>query len=194
VRATRITYVGELGWELTIPTEFAPHVFDRIVAAGAPFGLRLCGYHALNSLRLEKAYRHWGHDIDSDSTLLEAGLGFTAAWSKPGGFVGREALLRQREAGLHRRLVQFLLQDREQSLFHDEPIWRDGVRVGRVTSAMHGHTLGAPVALGWVASDEIVTPAFVQAGHYEIEIAGSRVPATASLAPLYDPSNSRVMG
>ncbi len=185
VRATRMSYVGELGWELYVPTEFAPHVFDRIVEAGAAFGLRLCGYHALNSLRLEKAYPHWGHDIDSDTTLLEAGLEFTAAWDKAGGFVGREALLRQRETGVRRRLVQFLLRDSEKSLFHDEPIWRDGVRVGRVTSAMHGHTLGAPVALGWVAEEEIVTPEFVRAGRYEIDIAGERVPATASLSPLY---------
>ena len=193
VRAIRITYVGELGWELYIPTEFAPHVFDRIVAAGVPFGLKLCGYHALNSLRLEKAYRHWGHDIDSETTLLEAGLGFTAAWDKPGGFVGREALLRQRAAGMHRRLVQLLLQEPDAVLFHDEPIWRDGVRVGRVTSAMHGFALGAPVALGWIASDEIVTPEYVRAGTYEIDIAGRRVPATASLAPLYDPKNEKIL-
>jgi 4-methylaminobutanoate oxidase (formaldehyde-forming) len=193
VRATRISYVGELGWELYIPTEFAPHVFDRIIEAGAVFCLRLCGYHALNSLRLEKAYRHWGHDIDSDTTLLEAGLGFTAAWDKPHGFVGRDALLRQRETGVRRRLVQFLLQDMDKNVFHDEPIWRDGERVGRVTSAMHGHTLGAPVALGWVAAADIVTPDFVRAGRYEIDIAGERVPATASLTPLYDPTNARVL-
>jgi heterotetrameric sarcosine oxidase gamma subunit len=185
VRATRITYVGELGWELYIPTEFAQHVFDRIMAAGADFGLRLAGYHALNSLRLEKAYRHWGHDIDSDTTLLEAGLGFTAAWDKPGGFVGREALLAQRAAGLRRRVVQFLLADPEASLFHDEPIWRDGARVGRVTSAMHGHTLGAPVALGTVTAEDI-------SGRWEIEVAGTRVPAVASLTPFYDPRNTRV--
>jgi 4-methylaminobutanoate oxidase (formaldehyde-forming) len=190
-RATRISYVGELGWELYIPTEFAPHVFDRIVAAGEAFGLQLCGYHALNSLRLEKAYRHWGHDIDSDTTLIEAGLGFTADWGKP--FVGRDALLRQREAGVRRRLAQFLLADPEAALFHDEPIWRDGVRVGRVTSAMHGHTLGAPVALGYVAADEPVTRDYVLAGHYEIEVAGERVPASASLTPLYDPKNLRVL-
>ncbi len=193
VRATRITYVGELGWELYIPTEFAPHVFDRIIEAGAPFGLKPCGYHALNSLRLEKAYRHWGHDIDSDTTPIEAGLGFTVAWDKPGCFFGRDALLRQRETGVRRRLAQFLLRDTDHVLFHDEPIWRDGVRVGRVTSAMHGHTLGAPVALGWVGADHAITPDFVRAGRYEIEIAGSRVPAAASLAPLYDPGNARIL-
>ena len=185
VRATRITYVGELGWEIAIPTEFAADVFDRIMAAGRAFGLRLAGYHALNSLRLEKGYRHWGHDIDSDTTLLEAGLGFTAAWDKPGGFIGREALLAQREAGVRRRVMQFLLADPEASLFHDEPIWRDGERVGRVTSAMHGHTLGAPVALGTVVADG-------EGGQWEIEIAGVRVPATAALAPLYDPHNTRI--
>ncbi len=185
VRATRITYVGELGWELYIPTEFAAHVFDRIMDAGAAFGLRLAGYHALNSLRLEKAYRHWGHDIDSDTTLLEAGLGFTAAWNKAGGFVGREALLAERAAGLRRRVMQFLLADPEAVLFHDEPVWRDGVRVGRITSAMHGHTLGAAVALGTVAAADTT-------GQWDIEIAGTRVPATASLTPLYDPKNARI--
>ncbi|MDA8252220.1 MAG: aminomethyltransferase family protein, partial [Rhodospirillales bacterium] len=187
VRATRITYVGELGWELYIPTEFAADVFDRIMDAGAEFGLRLAGYHAMNALRLEKAYRHWGHDIDSDTTLLEAGLGFTAAWDKPGGFVGREALLAQRAAGVQRRVLQFLLADPDAVLFHDEPIWRDGQRVGRVTSAMHGHTLGAAVALGTVAATSAE-------GRWDIEIAGRRVPATASLAPLYDPRNSRIRG
>ena len=187
LRATRITYVGELGWELYVPTEFAQHVFDRIMDAGEAFGLRLAGYHALNSLRLEKAYRHWGHDIDSDTTLLEAGLGFTAAWDKPGGFVGREALLAQRKSGVQRRVVQFLLADAEASLFHDEPIWRNGARVGRVTSAMHGHTLGAPVALGTVAAESAD-------GDWEIEVAGRRVAATASLMPLYDSRNARIRG
>ncbi len=186
VRATRITYVGELGWELYVPTEFAPDVFDRIMAAGEAFGLQLCGYHALNSLRMEKGYRHWGHDIDSDTTPLETGLAFTIAWDKPGGFVGREALLEQRGKPLPRRVVQLLLSDPDGVLFHDEPIWRDGVRVGRVTSAMHGHTLGAPVALGMVTTDN------PQRGSYEIEIAGRRVAAAASLTPLYDPRNQRI--
>lgn len=185
VRATRITYVGELGWELYVPTEFAPDVFDRIMAAGAAHGLQLCGYHALNSLRLEKAYRHWGHDIDSETTPLEAGLAFTIAWNKPGGFVGREALLRQKQHGIERRVVQFLLQDPEAVLFHDEPIWRDGVRVGRVTSAMHGHTLGAAVALGQIAGEAN--------GQFEIEIAGRRMAALAAGTPLYDASNTRIL-
>ena len=186
VRATRITYVGELGWELYIPTEFAPHVFDRLLAAGAAHGLRLAGYHAMNSLRLEKAYRHWGHDIDSDTTPLEAGLGFAVAWDKAGDWIGREALLRQRREGVARRVVQFRLDDPDAMMFHDEPVWRDGVRVGRITGAMFGHTLGAAVGLGTVQS------ASVRDGRYEIEIAGRRVGASASLVPMYDPKSLRV--
>ncbi len=107
VRASRVTYVGELGWELYIPTEYATGVFDVIVEAGAPFGLAHCGYHALNSLRTEKGYRHWGHDISPDETPLEAGLGFVVAWDKPGGFIGRDALVAQKAQGLRQRLVQF---------------------------------------------------------------------------------------
>ena len=194
VRATRISYVGELGWELYVPAEFAPHVFDRLLAAGAPHGLRLAGYHAINSLRLEKAFRHWGHDIDSDTTPLEGGLGFTVAWDKPGDWIGREALLRQRQAGIGRRLVQFRLDDPRAMLFHDEPIWRDGVRAGRVTSAMFGHTVGAAVALGIVSGDAPMSAAAVRAGRYEIEFAGARLPATGSLSPLYDPLGARVQG
>ncbi len=186
VRATRITYVGELGWELYVPTEFAPDVFDRLLEAGAPFGLRLCGYHALNSLRLEKGYRHWGHDIDSDTTPIEAGLGFCIGWDKPD-FTGRAALLRQRQIGVARRLVQFRLHDPEPLLFHDEPIWRDGARVGRITSGMFGHTLGASVGLGWVTGED------VRAGTYEIEVAGERFAAAASLRPMLDPANAAVL-
>ena len=108
VRASRITYVGELGWELYIPTEFVAGVYDAIVAAGAAYGLKHAGYHALNALRMEKAYRHWGHDITDEDTPLEAGLGFAVKLDKPGGFIGREALLAQKQAGLKQRLVQFL--------------------------------------------------------------------------------------
>ncbi len=193
VRATRISYVGELGWELYVPSEFAAHVFDRLLAAGAAHGMRLAGYHAMNSLRLEKAYRHWGHDIDSDSTPLESGLGFAVAWDKPGDWIGREALLRQRQAGVGRRLVQFRLDDPEAMLFHDEPIWRDGACCGRVTSAMFGHTLGATVALGSVVGPAPIAASYVRAGHYEIEFAGQRLPASASLTPLHDPQGARLL-
>ncbi|MGA8261358.1 MAG: FAD-dependent oxidoreductase [Arenicellales bacterium] len=191
-RASRITYVGELGWELYIPSEFAVPVYDAIVAAGVRLGLRHCGYHALNSLRIEKGYRHWGHDISDEDTPLEAGLGFALAWDKPGGFIGREALLEQKKSRLTRRLAQFVLDDPGPLMIHDEPIWRDGVRVGRTTSAMFGHTLGAGVALGYVESESGATREFIEGGKYEIEIARERYPARVSLRPLYDPEGKRV--
>jgi len=195
VRATRITYVGELGWELYIPTEFALGVYDAIVAAGEPFGLRHAGYHALNSLRIEKAYRHWGHDITEEDTPLEAGLGFAVSWRKPGGFIGRDALLRQKETSLKRRLVTFALEDPSRLLYHSEPIWRDGKLVGRLTSGMFGHTVGRAVGLGYVENEGQVTPdAHIAQGKFEIEIAGDRIPATAVLGALYDPKDKRVKG
>jgi glycine cleavage system T protein len=193
VRASRITYVGELGWELYIPTEFAPGVFDSLVEEGAACGLRLCGYHAMNSLRMEKGYRHWGHDITDEDTPLESGLGFAVAWSKPGGFIGREALLRLQESGLKRRLVQLALSDPAKMLYHNEPVWRDGVRVGRLTSGMFGHTLGKPLGMGYIANGAgLADAAWVAAGRYEIEVAGERIPASASIAPPYDPRSLRV--
>ena len=194
VRALRVNYVGELGWELYIPTEFATGVFDVLVAAGAKFGLRHAGYHALNSLRMEKGYRHWGHDISPDDTPLEAGLGFVVAWDKPGGFIGRDALLAQKAAGLTRRMVQFALTDPEQLLYHNEPIWRDGVIVGSITSGMYGHTLDASLGMGYVSAPDgsSCDREYVLSGNYEIEVAGERVPARASLDPWYDPKSARV--
>ena len=193
VLAVRLTYMGELGWELYVPTPFALPVYDALIAAGASQGLRHCGYHTLNSLRLEKAYRDWSHDIGPDDSPLQSGLEFTCAWKKPGGFIGLEALLKQREAGLpRRRLVQFLLEDPEALAYHNEPIYRDGKRVGITTSAMYGHTLGATVALGYVSNPDGVSDAFVTAGRYEIDIGGRRYGARASLTPLYDPRNLRV--
>jgi 4-methylaminobutanoate oxidase (formaldehyde-forming) len=194
VRATRLTYVGELGWELYIPSEFAQGVYDEIVAAGAAFDLRHAGYHALDSLRLEKAYRHWGHDITDEDTPIEAGLGFAVAWDKPGGFMGREALLRQRQAGVHQRLVQFILGDPEKLLYHNEPIWRDGVIAGYLRSGSYGHTLGAAIGLGYVRDPAggVVDGDFIAAGTYAIEVACEQVPARASLRPLYDPRSLRI--
>ncbi|MFP6688968.1 MAG: FAD-dependent oxidoreductase, partial [Alphaproteobacteria bacterium] len=192
VRASRISYVGELGWELYIPSEFTTGVWDVLVEAGESYGLRQVGMHAMNSLRIEKAYRHYGHDITDADTPLEGGLGFAVKFDKPGGFVGREALKRQKEAGLNRRLVQFLLGDPDPMLYHNEPIWRDGNLAGYVRSAMYGHTLGAAVALGYVENPDGVDAEYVNSGTYEIEIAGVRYPATASLRPLYDPKSERI--
>ena len=191
VRATRITYVGELGWELHVPTEFAMGVYDDVVAAGEDLGLRHAGYHAMDSLRLEKGYRSWGHDIGGDDTPLEAGLGFAVSFKKSG-FVGRDALLRQRETPLPRRLVMFTLDDPEPLLLGDEPIYRDGALVGRITSGAFGHTLGRSVGMGYVAHADGVDEAFLQAGRWELEIATERFPATAQLEPPYDPKSTRV--
>jgi len=190
--ALRISYVGELGWELYLPTEFAASVFDAVHAEGEPLGLRLAGYHAMNSLRIEKAYRHWGHDLTDEDTPLEAGLSFCVAFDKPGGFVGREALLAAREGPPARRLAAFALADPEPLLYHDEPLWRDGVLVGRTTSGMYGHTLGSAVGLGYVSCDEGVTRDWIETGRWEIEVAGERHPARGSLRALHDPKGERI--
>ncbi len=191
-RALRITYVGELGWELYVPSEFACSLFDSLLAEGADLGLRPAGLHVLDSCRIEKAYRHWGHDITDEDTPLEAGLGFACRLDKNQPFIGRDALLRQKEAGVTKRLVQFALEDPEPLLYHNEPIYRDGTIVGQVTSANYGHHLGAAIGLGYVSHPDGVDADFIKTGRYEIEVACERVPARASLRPLYDPGSERV--
>jgi 4-methylaminobutanoate oxidase (formaldehyde-forming) len=192
VRASRITFVGELGWELYVATEFMQGVYDEIVAAGKQFDLVHAGYHALNSLRMEKGYRHWSHDITDEDTPLEAGLGFTVKFDKPNGFIGREALLAQKENGLPKRLLQFKLRDPEPLLYHNEPIWRNDEIVGHITSGAYGHSLGACIGLGYVHTDHGIKPDEVLEGDYEIEVAGVRVAAAASLRPMYDPKNEKI--
>ncbi len=192
VRATRISYVGELGWELYVPTEFARSVFDAIVAEGGDFGLAPVGMHAMDSLRIEKAYRPWGHDITCEDTPIEAGLGFACRFDKNVPFIGRDALLRQKESGVTKRLVQFALDDPEPLLYHNEPIWRDGEKVGYVRSGNYGHHLGRAVGLGYVNNPGGVDADFVKSGLYEIEVAGERFPAKASLRPMYDPTSERM--
>ena len=192
VRASRITFVGELGWELYIPTEFLQDIYDRIVVAGAEQGLVHAGYHALNSLRMEKAYRHWSHDITDEDSPLEAGLGFVIKFDKAGGFIGREALLAQRERGLSRRLLQLCLNDPVPLIYHNEPIWRDGELVGHITSGAYGHILGGAVGLGYVSSEPGASDEAVLSGQYEVEVACERFPAQVSLRPLYDPDNAQI--
>ncbi len=190
--AVRISYAGELGWELYIPTEMALPVYDQLIAAGVEHGLKHCGYHTLNTLRVEKAYREWAHDMGPCDTLLEAGLGFTAAWDKSSGFIGRDALLEQRDSGvLKRRLVQFLLDDPEPMLTHNEPILRDGERIGYTFSSGYAHTLGACAAMGYINNEDGVTQDFVADGSYTIEQANQTYTARASLTPMYDPKNER---
>jgi 4-methylaminobutanoate oxidase (formaldehyde-forming) len=195
-RAHRISYVGELGWEIYMPTEMARHVFDAIVAVGEPHGLRLCGMHVLDSCRIEKAFRHFGHDISDEDHVLEAGLGFAVRIDKPasrfGDFIGREAVLTKKQVGLSKRLVQFQLKDPEPLLYHAEPIWRDRQLVGYVTSGNYGHHLGAAIGLGYVACETSETPDDILGSAYEIEVAGTRFAAAASLKPFYDPKAERV--
>ncbi|MEE8535865.1 MAG: aminomethyltransferase family protein, partial [Kiloniellales bacterium] len=193
VQALRVTYVGELGWELYVPSEFAPGVFDTIMAEGGDHGLKLAGMHVLDSCRMEKAFRHWGHDITDEDTPLQAGLGFAVRFDKNADFIGREALLRQKEEGrLTRRMVQFALEDPEPLLYHNEPVWRDGEMVGYLTSGNYGHHLGRAIGLGYVSHPDGVDADFVKSGRYEIEVACERFPAQASLRPLYDPKAERV--
>jgi glycine cleavage system aminomethyltransferase T len=188
VRAHRVTYVGELGWELYVSSDQAAHVFETLMTA-AP-DLALCGLHALDSCRIEKGFRHFGHDVTDEDHVLEAGLGFAVKPSK-GDFIGRDAVLARREQGVRRRLVQFRLHDPAPLLFHNEAIVRDGRIVGTITSGNYGHALGAAVGLGYVpcAGEDA---AALLASEYEIEVAGHRHRASASLTPMYDPKAERV--
>jgi 4-methylaminobutanoate oxidase (formaldehyde-forming) len=197
VRASRLTYVGEQGYELYMPAEFAGHVFDRLTSAGEAFGLRMGGYFAINSLRMEKGYRHWGHDIGEEDTPYQAGLGFAVALDKPGGFIGREALVRQNAEGpVTRRLVQLRLDVAgiPPHLYHNEPILRDGAIVGSVTSGAYGHRVGASLGMGYVSHPEGVSDAWLSEGRWEVEIAWQRYPVTAQLRPWYDPKGERLRG
>ena len=191
-RASRVTFVGELGWELAMPAEQTASVYEDLIGAGADLGVCDVGYHAMDSLRIERGYRHYGSDIASMDTPLEAGLGFVLGFDKNVDFIGREAMLEQKLAGLKRRMVVFQLKEPEPVLFHHEPIWRNGRLVGEVTSAAYGHTVGRAVGLGYVTSDDGVSKDFIESGIYEIEIAAERFPATASLAPPYDSERIRV--
>ena len=192
-KAQRITYMGELGWELYIPAEFLQQVYDAIIDAGKSFDLRHCGYHTLQTLRVEKAYREWGHDIGPDDTPLEAGLGFAADLEKDGGFIGKEAVVLQKEETLRKkRLVQFLVEDPEPLLYHNEPILIGGELNSHTLSAMYGHTLGGAVALGYLHHEDGVTPDWLSEQRTEIIISGKPYSTKASLKPMYDPSSARV--
>lgn len=195
-RASRVTFVGELGWELYVPTDFAQHVFDTLVDAGQDHDLRHAGFFAINSMRMEKGFRHWGHDIGEEDTPIEAGLSFAVAFDKPGGFIGRDALLRQREQGVRpKRLVQVRLDVTEQPpplLYHEEPIVRDGRIVGSITSGGYGHRLGASFGMGYVHNADGVDRAFLEGGRFEVEVACERYPATVQFAPFLDPKGTRI--
>jgi 4-methylaminobutanoate oxidase (formaldehyde-forming) len=189
-RAHRVTYVGELGWELYMPSDMAAHAFETLHEAGKELDLKLCGMHMMDSLRIEKGFRHFGHDITEEDHVLEAGLGFAVKTAKEN-FIGRDAVLAKKESGLEMRMVQFKLKDAEPMLYHNEPVIRDGEIVSYITSANYGHTLVGAIGMGYVpcAGEK---PDEVLASKYEIEIAGVRVEAEASLRPMYDPKSERV--
>ena len=191
VLCVRITYLGELGYELFVPTEQAAYVYDLVTEAGAAYDLAHVGLKALSSLRMEKAYRDFGHDIDNTDSPLEAGLGFTIDWDKD--FVGRQAVTALKESGpLMRRLAQVRILDPEPLMFHGEVVYRDGVPVGYIRAASYGHTLGGAVGLAMIETGEPVTPDVINTGTWEVDVAGVRYPAVASLRPMYDPDNARI--
>ncbi len=187
----RMSYLGELGYELVIPTEQAVHVYDRIIAAGGAFGLRHAGLKALASLRLEKGYRDYGHDIDNCDNLFEAGLSFTLALDHD--FVGRDAVLAQKAAGVpHRRLCHVRLDDPEPLLYHAEVVYRDDVAVGTVRAGSYGFSVGGAVGLAMITAGAPADAAWINGGRWSVEIAGTRYPATVSLRPFFDPTNARL--
>ncbi|MEL6914863.1 MAG: FAD-dependent oxidoreductase [Pseudomonadota bacterium] len=188
-RVHRVTYVGELGWEVYVTADMAAHVFETLVEAGEDHGLKLCGMHMMDTCRMEKGFRHFGHDITAEDHVLEAGLGFAVKRDKPD-FIGRDAVLRKREAGLEKRLLQFRLTDPEPLLYHNEPVLRDGEIVGFLTSGAYGHALGGAMGLGYVPCPG-ETAEEVLASRYEIDVMGARVLAEATLRPAYDPTGAR---
>jgi len=193
VLCIRITYLGELGYELYIPAEQATHVYDRVLAAGEEFGLAHAGLKALGSLRMEKGYRDYGHDIDNTDVPYEVGLGFALDLKKPEGFIGKEAVLAQKARGpLTRRLVQVLVKDPQPLMFHAEVVRRDGVSVGYVRAASYGHTLGGAVGLAMIEPKVVVDEAYLGSGQWEVDIAGRLYPAVVSARPLYDPQMKRI--
>jgi 4-methylaminobutanoate oxidase (formaldehyde-forming) len=198
VLLARITYLGELGYELYVPAAAALEVYDAITATGPAYGLAPVGLKALASLRMEKAYRDYGHDIDNTDCPLEAGLGFALALDKPGGFVGRDAVLARKAAntaagGMTRRIVQVRLLDPEPLLYHAEVVRRDGIPVGYVRAASYGWTLGSAVGLAQVsAAGDPVTADWLSSGRWEVDVAGHLYAAEVSLRPMYDPTSARV--
>lgn len=194
IRVTRVSFVGELGWELCVPAEMAMPTLDRLLAAGEAHGLKMAGLHALDSCRIEKKFLHFGHDVADEDTPLEAGVGFVCAMDKAVPFIGRDAIARQKDSGAHlrKRLVQFVLQDPEPIFYHHEPILAGGECVGYLTSGNYGHTLGASVGLGYVKSAEPVTADWLASRQWQIDVGGQRHDASASLRAAYDPAGLRM--
>jgi 4-methylaminobutanoate oxidase (formaldehyde-forming) len=191
--ALRVTYLGELGWELHVPNDFALTVFDALFDAGRDLGIGNAGLLALNSLRLEKAYRDYGLDIDNEDTPIDVGLDFTIAWDKSSGFIGRDALVAQRDTGVRTsRMVQVLVGDPEPLLYAHEQLYRDGERVGENRNGAYAFTLGGAVGLAIVEREHDITDDWLASGTWELDIVGERYPARISLEPMYDPKRLRI--
>lgn len=194
VRALRITYVGELGYELHVPVEYATAVYDVLMEAGRDCGLVNAGYRAIESCRLEKGYRAWGSDIGPDHTPLEAGLGWAVKTRSETPFKGRAAIEAQLANGVKKMLAGFIVDDPDIVLLGRETIYRDGQRVGWLSSGGFGYTLGRPIGYGYVRNPSGVTEEFVLSGVYELDVAMTRVPCKVSLQPFYDPQMARIRG
>ncbi len=192
--AARVSYVGELGWELYVPTDQARHGFDILWDKGQTHGLKMAGMHTLDTCRIEKKFVHYGHDVAEEDTPLECGMSFVCDLEKEIPFIGRDAILKQKETQsfMNKRLVQFLLEDPESMLYSHEPILRDGKIVGHLTSGNYGHTLGSSVGLGYIEVEDQVTKEYIEAGKFEIDVGGDRIPARASLTAMYDPQAKRM--
>lgn len=194
IRITRVSFVGELGWELLVPAEMAVGCFDRLLAEGLPHGLRLAGLHALDSCRIEKKFLHFGHDVADEDTPLEAGVGFVCAMDKGIPFIGYDAIARQKDskAHMHKRLVQFVLKDPEPLFYHHEPIMQGDKCIGYLTSGNYGHTLGASVGLGYVKSNEFINAEWLASQRWQIDVGGEMFDATAGLRAAYDPAGENM--
>lgn len=193
VLAYRVTFIGELGWELHVPATQAVKTYDLLMEVGRDLGVRNAGMQTLNSLRLEKAYRDFGIDVDNTDNPIEAGLGFAVKIDKPGGFIGRDALAAIKAGGTPKnRMLQFLLKDPEPLMYGNELIYLDGRQVGYIQIGGYGHSLGGAVGIGFAEHDAPLTAEIVTSGRWQIEIAGERFDATASLKPLYDPGMEKI--
>ena len=186
VRAMRINFVGELGWELHHPIEYQIHLFEALTDAGEAFGLGMCGMRAMDSLRIEKSYRMWGQDLTREYSVLEAGLERFVHLDK-GEFTGRAALLRQKQEGVPQRFVTLEVEVDDADPLGNEPIYRDGAMIGRATAGAYGHTVEKSLALGYVVAEagEVGTA-------LEIEILGRRFPARVIPESPHDPDNERL--
>jgi 4-methylaminobutanoate oxidase (formaldehyde-forming) len=196
VRAHRITYVGELGWELYFPIEFSNYIAELIESTGKQFSLKLCGMHSVDSCRIEKAYRHFGHDITDEDHVLDAGLGFVVKLdknpSKYGTFIGYDAVKKRQSSGCKKRVMQFLLTNPDVMLYHNEPILKNGEIIGYLSSGAYGHTLGGAVGLGYIDCLSNETEEDILNAEYTIEVEGVIEKASVSLKPMYDPLNKKI--